>query len=142
MINPLHKPDDTFTIDCSLHFHTAILFSCLLHSCMHLACVFEGFVYVWAGRTHFIQKLTESTNGDFQVRPRKKVRFWITALQPATHWTKAKKIFVSSSKKWMRNNCCDALTYKRKNWQRFWKHLHFNNAYFPRALSQLVFRIT
>ena len=38
MTNPLHKPDDALTIDCILHFHTAVLLSCLLHS----ACIFEA----------------------------------------------------------------------------------------------------
>ena len=67
-----------------------------LHSSMHLACVFLVFVYVWAGHTHFGQKLTESTNENFQVCPRKQVWSWIHALQLATYWTEAVKTFASS----------------------------------------------
>ena len=41
IINPLLKPDETLTIDCISHFHSAVLLSCSLYSCIHLECVFE-----------------------------------------------------------------------------------------------------
>ena len=44
----MHKPDDTLTIRCFLHFHTVVLFSCLPNSCMHLACVLECLCLSWS----------------------------------------------------------------------------------------------
>ena len=41
LINPLHKPDDVLTIKCILHFHTAVLLSCSLNTCMHSAWMFD-----------------------------------------------------------------------------------------------------
>ena len=104
------------TINCISHFHTAVFLSCSLHDCMHLACVF---VYIWAGRTHFGQILTESTNENFYVRPRKQVESWIPALQLATYWLEEEK------------NCKD-----------FSKHQHFIYVYLTRSLSQLILGIT
>ena len=43
----MYKPDDTLIIDCILQIHTAVLVSCLLHSCMHLACVFK-YLFIYA----------------------------------------------------------------------------------------------
>ena len=67
IINPLHKPDDTLTIDCILH---------------------SVALYIVAHYTHFGQKLTESTNRNFQMCPRKQVRPWIPVLElPPGHRT-------------------------------------------------------
>lgn len=112
IINLLHKPNDMLTIDCTLQFHTAVLFSCSLHSCKHLALCVWVFVYVLAGRTLFGQKLTEPANGNFQLCLRKQVRSWITALQLATYWTDAKKTFATKmgkEKKKKNNRYCKTL---------------------------------
>ena len=114
---------------------------------MHAYCVRVWvLVYAWASRTHFGQKLTKSTNGNFQACPRKQVQSWILALRPATYWTDAAKAFASSFKKWVRKikikiigvvkRC--ALIHKPKNWQRFFKHMYFNNVCSTGALCQLI----
>ena len=59
---------------------------------IHLAYVF---VCLCLCRTHFEQKLTESTNENFQVCLRKQVQSWIFALQIAAYCTEAEETFAS-----------------------------------------------
>ena len=132
IINSLHKLDDTLTFDCILYFRNALLLSCSVHSCMHLACVWMS-VYAWAGRTHFKQKLAEFTNINFWVCPRKQVRSLIPTFQLTIYWTNAAKTFASSSIKWVRKIKAKiieikkryALRCKPKNLQRFLKTFLF-----------------
>ena len=132
-------------------FFTSILLSCsvvcYLAICILRACLSVCLYLSWP--PHFRQKLTESTNGNFQVCPRKKIRFWVSTFQLAISWADAEKTFSISSKKWVKkmkkkNNRCGkafTLTPKRRNSKRFLKYLYFNKVYSIGALSQLILMV-
>ena len=96
--NPLHKPDDTLSFDCALHFYTVFLHSYSLNKCMHLPCVFEC-LFMFELPHAFWTKINKICKREFSVCLTKQVQSWISALQLATYWTNARKTFASFSKK-------------------------------------------
>ena len=126
-----------FTIDCILHFHTVVLLSCSLHSCMHLACwiywphafwtetnkIYKRETWGVCKKASPILDLQTSTSNILKRRGKK------SPDRQRNGWKKRKK---------NRSGRSYVFTRKHKRLQGFLKTSYFKNVYSTGALSQLI----
>ena len=126
--------DGTLTIDCILNFRTVVLLYCSLNRCMHLAWVFEYLLICVSWPHTFWIKISKIYQRTFSGVSKEASLILDPRASTNNTLNRRGKNIRQFIQKWVRKieiKILDvlkryALTYTRKNLQRFWRHLCFN----------------